>query len=331
VQACALLNGFSPTISKGERRTAVNPRNLSLLVLAVAASHAWGQQVMSADKAERCATRLSIALTGRSPSSRAMSNPAPQSDVDAYVSGADFQERFSRFINAAFNNDPGATAAEDPAYYMTKYVLQNDLPWQQLFIGPYRVDLPSGSTTPAVMIDPNGLGYFRSPAWMKRYAGNEEQGIKISTGYRMMNNTLGLVLVASTNAPGADITLTGRQGPGCRACHFDSWFALDKVASILSRKQVDAMGNVTFGPSPATEADILGGMQIHNDRELATALVSSEAFRFRACRLAFIYLYGRPEVTCEGPVFDRCMDAFKATGKITAAVSTVAKDATFCQ
>jgi hypothetical protein len=309
----------------------VNPPKLPLLVLAVAASHAWAQQAMSADKAERCATRLSIALTGKSASSPAMSNPAPQSDVDAYVASADFQERFSRFVNASFNNDPGETAVQDPAYYLAKYVLQNDLKWQEMFVGPYRVDVPSGATDPKVLTDANGLGYFRSPAWMKRYAGNEEQGIKISTGYRMMHNTLGLVLVASTNAPGADITINGRQSPGCRACHFDSWFALDRVASILSRKQVDAQGNVTFGPSPASEAQILGGLTIHDDRELVTALVNSEAFQFRACRLAFLYLYGRPELTCEGPVFDRCMDAFKATGKITAAVSTVAKDATFCQ
>jgi hypothetical protein len=315
---------------KGEKvEEQVSFKRLSLFALAVASSTALAQ-AMSADQAERCATRLSISLVGKSATSTAMSNPAPQTDVDAYLHSADFQERFARFINASFNNDPGATAVADPAYYMTKYVLQNDLPWREMFVGPYKVDVPSGGSNPQVLLDPNGLGYFRSPAWLQRYAGNEQQGIKISTGYRMMNNTLGLVLVASTNAPGADITITGREGPGCRACHFDSWFALDKVASILSRKQTDSSGNVTFGPTPETSAQVLD-TTVHNDKELATTLVSSEAFRFRACRLAFLYLYGRPELTCEGPVFDRCMDAFEADGKITTALSSVAKDATFCQ
>ena len=76
---------------------------------------------------------------------------------------------------------------------------------------------------------------------------------------------------------------------------------------------------------------MLGGIIVGNDKELVTALVKSEAFEFRACRLAFEYLYGRAEMTCEGPVFDRCMTAYKATGTIQAALASVAKDATFCQ
>jgi hypothetical protein len=301
-----------------------------LLMLTVATNHAWGQAALTADQAERCATRLSISLTGKSPTSALMSNANPYSQVDALIASSDFQERFARFINATFNDDPGMTAVEDPAYYLAKYVLTNNLKWEDMFIGAYKVDIATGATNPSVMSDANGLGYFRSPAWMKRYAGNEMQGIKISTGYRMMNNTLGLKLVASTNAPGADVSINGRQSPGCRACHFDSWFALDKVASILSRK-VTTNGNVTFGAPPATSADILGGMTIHDDKELVTALVKSEAFEFRACRIAFEFLYGRPELTCEGPIFDKCMDAFKADGKIQSALAAVAKDSTYCQ
>src|SRR2546422_756369 len=95
-------------------------------VLTVVTSHAWAQAAMTADQSERCATRLSISLTGKSPTSALMSNANPYTDVDSLIGGADFQERFSRFINATFNDDPGMTAVEDPAYYLTKYVLTNN-------------------------------------------------------------------------------------------------------------------------------------------------------------------------------------------------------------
>jgi hypothetical protein len=306
---------------------------MTWLALTLAASQAWAQAAMPADKAERCATRLAIAITGKSPTSTLMSNASPQTDVATLLASPDFQERFARFVNATFNDDPAPTAVADAAYYMAKYVLQNGLKWSDMFVGAYKVDQATGSNPPppAVSADPNGLGYFRSPAWLVEYAGNEEQGIKIRTAFRMMNNTIGLKLVPSTNAPGADTSINGRQSAGCRACHFDSWFALDRVASILTIKKTDAQGNVTFGPQMATSADVLGLTGIHNDKELVTALVNSEAFNFRVCRIAFEFLYGRPELTCEGPVFDRCMDAFKADGKIQSALAAVAADQSFCQ
>jgi hypothetical protein len=136
--------------------------------------------------------------------------------------------------------------------------------------------------------------------------------------------------VPSTNAPSADLSASGRQSAGCRACHFDGWFGLDNVANVLSRRTGTAT-NITFGPPPAAPQELLGGIIINDDKELVTALVKSEAFQFRACRMAFEFLYGRPEVTCEGPVFDRCMDAFKAGGTITSALAAVAKDQTYCQ
>lgn len=310
-----------------------NLKNALLVGLTMAASQAWAQTALTADQAERCATRLSIALTGKAPSTALMSNPAPQADANTLVSSADFQERFARFINANFNDDPGATAVEDSSYYMTKYVLTNNLKWEDMFIGAYSVTQGTGTPAPApaVVADPNGLGYFRSPAWLRLYAGNEEAGIKIRTAFRLMNNTIGLRLVPSTNAPGADISASGRQAAGCRACHYDSWFALDKVASILTIKKEAANGNITFDPKPQASADILGFTGVVDDKDLVTKLVKSEAFEFRACRIAFEYLYGRPELTCEGPIFDRCMTAFKADGKITTAIAAVAQDATFCQ
>jgi hypothetical protein len=303
------------------------------VTLTLAAGQAWAQTAMPADQAERCATRLSISITGKSPTSALLSSSTPQTGVATLLASADFAERFSRFVNATFNDDPAPTAVEDAAYYMAKYVLANNLKWSDMFIGAYKVDQATGTSPPppAVSADPNGLGYFRSPAWLLAYAGNEEQGIKIRTAFRMMNNTIGLKLVPSTNAPGADVSVNGRQSAGCRACHFDSWFALDRVASILSIKKTDAKGVVTFGPPMATSADVLGLTGVRDDKELVTALVNSEAFNFRACRIAFEFLYGRPELTCEGPVFDRCMQAFKADGKIQSALAAVATDQTFCQ
>ncbi len=314
----------------------MNLRKAIVVVLSLTAAAASAQTV-AADKTERCATRLSISLLGKSPVSALMSSADPQTQIDAMLQSADFQERFSRFVNATFNDDPGASAAEDPAYYLTKYVLANNLTWDQMFLGNYKVDVPAGSpngTQPVVTADANGLGYFRSRPWLLRYAGNELAGIKLSTAYRIMNNTIGLKLVASTNSPTADVTATGRSGAGCSACHFDGWFALDKVASVLSRKVTTVTGGntvISFGAPPATPQEILGGMVINNDKELVTALVKSEAFEFRACRMAFEFLYGRAEMTCEGPIFDRCMTAFKATGTIQSALASVAKDATFCQ
>jgi hypothetical protein len=293
---------------------------------------------MTAPQAERCATRLSIALVGKAAPSALLTNTNPQSQVDAMLQSADFQERFARFVNASFNDDPGAMASEDSAYWLSKYILQNNRPWEELFLGQYKVDVAAGqaatSNQVVVTADPNGMGYFRSRPWLLRYAGNEEDGIKIATAYRMMNNAIGLRLVASTNAPGADISATGREAAGCRACHYDGWFALDKVSNVLSRKITttqNGMQVISFGPPPATPQDVLGGIIVKDDKELMTALVKSEAFQFRACRMAFEYLYGRAEQTCEGPVFDKCMDAFKAQGTIQSALAAVAKDASFCQ
>jgi hypothetical protein len=309
---------------------------LTVLVGLVAASmsgYAGAQSTtMSAEKAERCATRLSIAFLGKSPTAAMMSNVDPQAGVDQLIASADFVERFARFVNATYNDDPGETSQADSSYHLTKYILNNNRPWEEMFIGPYKVDVTS-ATNPAVIVtnDPNGLGYFRSRPWLVRYAGNEEAGIKISTAYRMMNNTVGLKLVASTNAPGADLTATGRQAAGCRACHYDSWFALDKTASVLTKRVGTDAATMTFAAPTVGAQPLLGGITVSNDKELVTALVKSEAFRFRTCRLAFEFLYGRPEATCEGPVFDACMQEFAAKGTIQSALSVVAKNAAYCQ
>src|SRR5205814_6961276 len=143
-------------------------------------------------------------------------------------------------------------------------------------------------------------GYFRSMPWMIRYAGNEPAGIKISTAYHILNNVTGLHLIASTNAPGADISATGRQAATCSGCHYSNWFALDKTASVLT-KVVRTGQTVTFTPKTvANDAPqtILGNITVTNDKELVTALLANDSFPFATCRLAWNYLYGRDENKC---------------------------------
>jgi hypothetical protein len=275
------------------------------------------------EKAERCANRLSVAFLGKSPSAELLANKDPQSAVDGMLGDAAFVERFGRFINSELNNGPGANVAEDATYTLAKYVVGNDKPWKDMFVGKYDV-------TDTVVADPNGLGYFRSDAWMRRYAGNEEAGYRIVSAYRILQNTTGLELTATTAVEGVDLSATGREAAGCRGCHYESWYALDKVARVLSlRKGMGA--NMTFTAPTAGPQQILGGKTIANDGELVNALVESTNFKFNSVRLAFKFLYGRPETTCEGAVFDKAVDAFETKGSIKDAISTIAKDATFCQ
>ena len=287
----------------------------------------------AAEKAEKCATRLFTSMVGEGATPDALASTNPQVSFDMLVKDARFQERFARFVNSQLNPRPGATPSEDASYYLAKYVLQQDKPWSDMFVGKYNV-APSDATKPTgeatVTADPNGLGYFHSQAWMVRYAGNESAGIRIVSAYRMMQNIIGLSLVASTNAPGADLTMTGRMAQPCAGCHFEPWFALDKVATVFG-KRTGTGDKTQFQPSNAGPQTILGGVTISSEVDLAEALVANDAFDVNACRLSFKYLYGRAENSCEGPVFDACVTAFKADKKITSALAVIAKDPTFCE
>jgi hypothetical protein len=278
----------------------------------------------AATKKERCAVRVSIALLGTSPSAALLAGDA-QAQVDSMLASPEFIERFARFVNSKFNDEPGMSSAEDASYHLAKYVLGNRRPWKDLFLGAFDVGA-AGVTENA-----QGLGYFRSRDWMLRYAGNELQGIKIVHAYRMMNNIIGLKLMATTNAPDADISAAGRRSPACKGCHYDSTFALDNVAEVLGR--VTRSGNtVTFQPYTGPARSLFGGAaQVKDDKELAQALVASENFSYHACSLAFQYAYGRQENVCEAPVFDKCVTAFKASGNIQDGLAAIAKDASFCQ
>ncbi|MBP9111525.1 MAG: hypothetical protein KBF88_01895 [Polyangiaceae bacterium] len=282
---------------------------------------------------ERCVNRVAISFLGKTDAASLakVSVTDPQSSVDTLLTDPDFQERFSRFINARFNTTVGANSAEDASYHMMKYILQNNRPWKDMFVGQFGVAQVNqgGQNVVQVQADPNGLGYFRSKAWLDRYAGNELTGMKLSTAYRMEHNVLGLRLIASTNAVGADLSATGRQAAACKQCHFDGWYALDKVADVLTRVRRQG-NNVTYDAS-AVKPGQLFGAAISDDKTLVEAMVNTEMFNFNVCRVAFNFLYGRDENRCEGPLFDQCVDAFKTAGTIQSAVSVVAKHNSFCQ
>lgn len=286
-----------------------------------------------AEKAERCATRLFTVMVGDSATQEALASTTPQGSFDTLSKDPRFVERFSRFINSEFNKIPGKTPAEDAPYYLTKHVLTNNMKWTEMFVGKFDVaptDANNDNSEAAVTADPNGLGYFRSRAWEVRYLGNEAAGIRIVSAYRMMQNTIGLTLSATTNSPDTDTSAAGRKAAQCAGCHYTPWFALDSVATVLG-KRAGTMDNPTVEPPSGQAQQLLGGVSVSNDAELVQALVSNEAFDVNACRLAYKFLYGRVENSCEGPVFDACVDAFKKDKLITSALAVVAKDPTFCE
>lgn len=296
---------------------------VAVALVAASASKPVRAEGDEAEKRERCATRLSISLLGKSASAELTASQNPQDQVDALLGDAAFIERFARFTNAQLNPQPGETVGEDASYTLSKYVLTNKKPWSELFVGAYDV-------TNTVAPDPQGLGYFRSAPWMRRYAGNEENGYRLSAAYRILQNTTGLELTATTNVQGVDLSAKGRQAAACAGCHYQSWYALDKVAKVLSRRK-GQNANITYIPPDEGPQQILGGKTIADDKQLVTALVASENFRVNACRLAFKYLYGRNENSCEAQVFERCVDAFAKEQTMQSAVAVVAKDPTFCQ
>jgi hypothetical protein len=306
-------------------------RLLAALVVAVplvALSQATTPPTAPTLTTQRCATKVAIALTGRSADAALLANPNPQGQVDQLLQGTAFIERFSRFVNARFNDDPGANSAEDATYHLARHVVTNRLPWSDLFLGAFRVDTVNNQVQ--VVADPNGLGYLRSPAWLRRYAGNEEQGVKLNTAYRILNNTTGLTLTAAVVVPGLDVSANGRRNAACSACHFDSWFALDTVASVLTRR-VGTGDQVRFEPPTGGPKTVLNGQQVSDDKGLVTALVNSTDFEFNVCRVAFGFVHGRKELACEGPLFDRCVDAFRAQRTMQAAVATLVKDPSYCR
>lgn len=306
-------------------------------VLAVALGVALASRGVRADdvdvaaKNETCAMRISVAITGEAPTATLLASADPQSQVPTLLKSEQFREKFARFINATYNRSPADEPGGDAPYYLTKHILERGKPWKDLFVGPYDLQQDDeGNVT--VTDNPEGLGYFRSRKWLQRYAGNELEGLKISTAYHMLQNTIGLKLVAVTNEPNVDVSAKGRANQPCAGCHKDPWYALDKLATVLTRRDDDANSDeIEFKAPEGGPQTVLGGITVKDDKELVTALVNSDAFKFRQCRLAFNYLYGRDENLCEGPIFDTCMQAYGAQGTIESALGAVAQNKAFCE
>ncbi|MFO0676571.1 MAG: hypothetical protein U0169_08560 [Polyangiaceae bacterium] len=292
-----------------------------------------GADAVDPDKNARCANRLSISLLGEGASADVAAMAEPRSAMASMLSNPKFIERFSGFVNSQFNAQPGATPDQDAPYYLAKYVLQNAKPWSDMFLGEYdlvKTNPQQANSEVTVQPSPNGLGYFRTRGWMVRYAGNEPAGLRLPAAFRILQNTTGLELIPTTNAIGADLSATGRKAPACAGCHYESWYALDKVAAVLSTR-TGQMNNIQFRPPAAGAKEVLGGIMVNDDKELVTALVGNDAFAVNACRLATRFLYGRRESTCEGPLFDKCVARFKETKTIQSALTTFVEDPSFCE
>lgn len=293
-------------------------------------------------KVRRCWRKMSYAFFGEltKPDWRAVDLWGPDSglfyddpkmnppDYAKAFLGGNWAERFASFVNSKWQRNLGTLVEQNTPYHIAKYVLTKGLPWKQVFLGKYNVTYFEGHET--ISEDPNGLGYFRVQAWQRQHAGNEVDGYKIFTAYRIMNNTIGLKLVPAANNNVGDASATGRQQAGCRGCHFEGAYALDKVARVLTRR-VGFGDSMTFIPSTESPQTILGGRSIHDDEELVTTLVNSDAFTFNTCRLAFEFLHGRPETTCEAAAFDQCITAFEKEGTMQAAVLALVQAPGFCQ
>lgn len=291
-------------------------------------AHAEGAEEDNAQVTERCAVRLAIALTGASPEKAVFESKDPQGAVDAMLASPAFADRYARFINAEFNGGPAETANEDPVYWLAQHVIAADRPWADLFVGPFSVN-PGPGDAMLIGSDPEGLGYFRSPAWMKRYAGNEPEGAMLVAAFRILANTTGLELVPSVGNPGDDRTTTGRQATACKGCHYDEWYALDKFAKLLPKK-VGEGDEVNFARQTPEPQQLLG-KTLGDDRAMVQALVDSPAWKFSQCRNVFKFVYGRPENQCEAALFDKCVDALDEGKTIRAAVAAVVKDPSFCR
>jgi hypothetical protein len=289
-------------------------------------AHAEDAAADKAEMNERCAVRLSLALLGASPEKALLESEDPQSSVDAMVQTPAFAERFAQFTNAQLAGMPSEAPGNDPIYYLAHHIITQNKPWTELFTGPF--SLTPTATGVTVGVDANGVGYFRSPVWRKKFAGNEEQGAMLVAAFRMVQNTTGLELQASVGMPDEDRSAEGRKAVACKGCHYDAWYALDKIAVLLP-KRGGTPEAPTFTPSTAGPQQLLN-KTIANDKELIETLVKSEAFAFNQCRRIFKFLYGRQENRCEAKVFDECVDALNEKKNIKDAVAVVAKDPSFC-
>ena len=289
--------------------------------------------ISSSLNSRQCITRYSIAITGNAPDQSLLDSNDPESkeNIQKLLTSQDFYERFARFINHEFSDERGDSSEEDASYHMAKHVLENNLKWKDMFVGKLNVVEQNGRVR--VRNDPNGLGYTRSDAWAQRYAGNEGNGVRINTAYRVMQNTFGLELVAADLPADADTTVEGRntQQP-CKSCHFDQVTALDPVATAFPNVVRNNQGGfIRFAEANKTPQQALGGESFTNDADLMNVLTSSLDYEYHSCELAYKFVTGRDENTCGKPVMDKCLTAFKETGYIQDAIASIITSEEICR
>lgn len=265
-----------------------------------------------------------LGLDWRAASSRLEGAP-PQSRVRGLLADKAAIRSFASFVNSRFNEVPAANSYEDGLFSTVVFVLQNDRPWRDVFLGRFTIDGTNGQVRDNPAAPP--LGYFNRD-WLFRYRGNEVDGVMLSAAYRTMQNTVGLKLVPAANNGEGDATATGRERVECRGCHYSSPYALDRVASLLPVRRGKGAG-ATIEVVPVTPQTLFG-KTIDSHEALVLTLVESEAFLFHSCRLAFQYVYGRRESACEGELFDRCIDAFKVSGKMQDGLAALLEAPQFC-
>lgn len=329
--------------TKGNRRLQRLGLSLLLLLLglpSLALSQSFDSASEDALRIRRCWEKTTLAMLGTSRMPNQIPNYYGQTfpedfrpDFIQYFFGdaiysVAFPNRFASFVNAKWQREQSTQGDRNAPYIVAQYVVGNRLPWRQTFLGRYDIDFFEGRNK--VIDSPEGLGYFRVKKWLQVYAGNEAQGYKLSTAYRILNNTLGIHLTAAPNNTAVpDSSATGRAAPGCTGCHFEGPYPLDKVARVLTRRV--GMGEMMSFAPPSDGPQMLWGHSVKDDEELVSLLVNSEQFTFNTCRLVFEFMYGRTESTCDAPVFDACVAGFEAEGTIQAAIMGMVRHPDYCR
>ncbi len=298
---------------------------LALVLLSVSA---WAQA-----GSYQCMRRVGTALNVSYWSSEASKADAgtAQDRVLEFMKRPSFAERWSSFLNSRFNAQPGLSAEEDIMNAVVRFVLANDRPWKDVFVGRFATSGPGGY--PTISDDPTAppYGFFGLAPWLKRYAGNASDGKMLQASYRILRATVGLELTPSPQNASGDASLVGRQRPECRGCHFESPYALDHVAALLPWYRKGTGSSAKVEAQVPTPQQLFDGRSIASLDELLQITVESDAFLFWSCRLAYEFAVGRPESGCEAPVFDTCVDTLRQTQDLRKAMATIMQDPSYCQ
>lgn len=301
-------------------------RSFFALVVVLAATCATAQPVGTT---ERCTRRISqtLGLSWRS-SLNGLAGKTPQQAVRSWLEQPVAISTFAAFVNSRFNATPAANLSEDAVYQAVRFVFSAKRPWRDVFTGRLQINHTNGQVSDDASLP--ALGYFGSHGWKMRYRGNAPDGLLLSGAYRTLQNTIGFKLAPSAVNAEGDASATGRERAECRSCHFDSPYALDSIARLMPRR-VGVGGGAKVETIPVRPETLFNGVAVRDHEHLLEVLVSSDAFLFQACRLAFEFSYGRTESACEAPIFDRCVDAFAQRGDMHDALASILEDPAYCE